>query len=266
MLHEIIAHKRDEVKHRKSHANKVTLLRTIADLPAPASFEGSLRDGQCTWPRLIAEIKQYSPSGGLLCQSFDPVAIAATYNTAGAAALSVLTDQRYFRGSLEIMSTVSKAVPLPILNKEFMVDEFQIYEARAHNADAVLLIVAILDRSQLVEYTHIAQELDLDVLVEVHTERELSTVLEYMPDTRLLGINNRDLATMTTDIETTSKLLTYIPSHDRKKLTLVSESGISSRHDVEKLAEAGINAMLVGESLLRAEHIGEKINELIKPR
>ena len=265
MLQEIVAHKLREVNDRKSLPHKSNLRSIITDIPAAVSFTKAIRGGQGKWPRLIAEIKKQSPSGGMLRNSFDPLAIANTYKNSGASALSVLTDQRYFKGSLNIMATIGKAVPLPILNKEFMVDEIQFYEARAYRADAVLLIVAILERSQLLEYAHLAQELGLDVLVEVHTEAELAIALDTMPDIQLLGINNRDLATLTTDLQTTFRLVERIPSELRKSMTVVSESGISSRTDVERLAEAGIHAMLVGESLLKADNITEKVKELVNP-
>ena len=266
MLREIVAHKIDEVNDRKSSSHKSNLRSKIADIPAAGGFTKSLRVENGGWPRLIAEVKKQSPSGGILRDPFDPLAIANTYKNAGASALSVLTDQRFFKGSLDIMAQLGEAIHLPVLNKEFMVDEIQFYEARAFRADAVLLIVAILERSQLVEYGHLAQELGLDVLVEVHSEPDLAIALEYMPDIQLLGINNRDLATLTIDLQTTFRLAERIPSEVRANMTLVSESGISKRADVKQLAEAGIHAMLVGESLLKSETIGEKVKELTEPR
>lgn len=263
MLKEIVAHKLREVSGRKSSPHKSNLRSIIADIPATVDFTKAIRGDQGEYPRLIAEVKKQSPSGGLLRDPFDPLVIANRYKNAGASALSVLTDQRYFNGSLDIMATVGKAVSLPVLNKEFMVDEIQFYEARAYRADAVLLIVAILERSQLVEYAHLATELGLDVLVEVHTEAELAIALDTMPDIQLLGINNRDLATLTTDLETTFRLVERIPAELRKSMTVVSESGISSRADVERLAEAAIHAMLVGESLLKAPDISAKVKELL---
>lgn len=263
MLREIVVHKRDEVNDRKSLAHKSNLRITIADIPPTVGFTKAIRAGQDKRPCLIAEVKKQSPSGGLLRNPFDPLTIANTYKNSGASAVSVLTDHRYFHGSLDIMATIGKAVSLPILNKEFMVDEIQFYEARAYRADAVLLIVAILERSQLLEYAHLARELSLDVLVEVHTETELAIALEYLPENQLLGINNRDLATLTTNLETTFRLIERIPSELRNNMTIVSESGISSRADVERLAEAEIDAMLVGETLLKAQNISKKVSELL---
>ncbi|HIB55171.1 MAG TPA: indole-3-glycerol phosphate synthase TrpC [Nitrospirales bacterium] len=263
MLQEIISNKRVEVSERKSSFHKSNIQSIISDIPSTIGFEKVLRGCEGEWPRLIAEVKKQSPSGGILRDPFDPLAIANTYKNSGASAVSVLTDRQYFKGSLDLMATIGKAVSLPILNKEFMVDEIQFYEARAYRADAVLLIVAILERSQLVEYAHLAQELGLDVLVEVHSEPELAIALEFLSDIRLLGINNRDLATLTTDLHTTFRLIERIPSDLRKNMTLVSESGISSRRDVERLAEAGIQAMLVGEALLKAQDISKKVSELL---
>ncbi|MBQ27417.1 MAG: indole-3-glycerol phosphate synthase [Nitrospiraceae bacterium] len=263
MLREIVACKRDEVNDRKSSSHKLNLQRIIADTPFAVGFAKALHGTQGECPRLIAEVKKQSPSGGVLRDPFDPLAIANAYKSAGASALSVLTDQRYFHGSLDIMATVGKAVALPVLNKEFMVDEIQFYEARAYRADAVLLIVAILERSQLIEYSHLAQELGLDVLVEIHTEGELAIATDAMPDIQLLGINNRDLTTLTTDLATTFRLVNCISSELRNNMTIVSESGISSRIDVERLAEVGIHAMLVGEALLKAQNISRKVSELL---
>ena len=172
----------------------------------------------------------------------------------------MLTDKAFFQGSLDSLRAIREEVPLPALNKEFMVDELQFYEARAHLADAVLLIVAALDRPQLIDYYHLArQEFGLDVLIEVHHERELDLVLERLPEARLIGINNRDLTTFVTSLDVTVRLAPRIPG---EKL-IVSESGIATRDDVTRVAEAGVRAILVGESLLAATDIGAKIRELL---
>jgi indole-3-glycerol phosphate synthase len=170
-----------------------------------------------------------------------------------------LTDKDFFQGDLRYLQDIKKAVPLPALNKEFMVGDVQFYEARAHGADAVLLIVAALERRQLVDYHALASGLGMDALFETHHERELDLVLEWVPDARLIGINNRDLKTFTTDLDVTFRLTKRIPSD---KL-IVSESGIHSRRDVLRLVEAGVHAMLVGESLIRAKRTGEKVRELL---
>lgn len=214
-------------------------------------------------PALIAEVKRASPSLGWLRpefeERFDHVGIAREYRDHGASALSVLTDKDFFRGSLDYLSDIRQAVGIPVLNKEFMVGDIQFYEARAHGADAVLLIMAALERRQYIDFTLLAKELTLDVLVEIHHERELDTVLEWTPDARLIGINNRDLKTFSTDLGVTLRLAKRIPPD---KL-IVSESGIHKRDDVLRLLEAGVHAMLVGESLIKADDIGAKIGELL---
>jgi indole-3-glycerol phosphate synthase len=213
-------------------------------------------------PALIAEVKKASPSLGLLRpeygEKFDHLEIARSYYAHGASALSVLTDKDFFQGSLDHLREIKHAIPLPVLNKEFMIGEVQFYEARAHGADAVLLIVAALEREQLIDFHALTKELDMDTLFEVHHERELDTVLERIPDARLIGINNRDLKTFSTDLGVTLRLAKRVPND---KL-IVSESGIHKRDDVIRLLDAGVQAMLVGESLIRADDIGAKIQEL----
>jgi indole-3-glycerol phosphate synthase len=191
-------------------------------------------------------------------EKFDHLSIARAYYEHGASAVSVLTDKDFFKGDLQYLADIKKALPIPALDKEFMVGEIQFYEARAHGADAVLLIVAALERRQLMDFFALAGELGMDVLFETHHERELDTVLEWMPTARLIGINNRDLKTFTTDLNVTFRLAKRIPADK----VIVSESGIRSRADVLKLAEAGIHAMLVGESLIKSDDIGKKVKEL----
>ncbi|MEO8326776.1 MAG: indole-3-glycerol phosphate synthase TrpC, partial [Nitrospirota bacterium] len=183
------------------------------------------------------------------------------YRDHGASALSVLTDQDYFQGNLEYLHNVKEAVHLPTLNKEFMIEEIQFYEARAFGADCVLLIAAALDRFQLDDFFTFAQGLSLDVLIEIHDERELDTVLERVPLARLIGINNRDLKTFQTDLGVTERLAKRMPTDT----LIVSESGIHSRAHVVRILEAGVKAMLIGESLLRADSIQSKIQELLHP-
>jgi len=190
---------------------------------------------------------------------FDPVEIAQTYKEHGAASLSVLTDQEFFQGSLNYLSQVKDHVGLPTLNKEFVVDDIQFYEARAYGADAILLIVAALDRVQLEDFYAIAKGLKLDVLIETHDEREIDLVLERVPQAELIGINNRDLKTFSTDLAITNRLAKRIPENK----IIVSESGIYKRDDVETILEAGARVMLIGESLVRADNIGEKIQSLL---
>jgi indole-3-glycerol phosphate synthase len=267
ILDTILEHKRREVKDKKNARYLADLKTKIRDAPAPIGFYQALAgpprsptSPTVESPRLIAEVKKASPSRGVLCENFDPLKIAQTYHEHGAAALSVLTDREFFQGSPEHLRAIREKVPLPALNKEFMVDELQFYEARAHLADAVLLIVAALDRAQLVDFYHLArQEFGLDILLEVHHERELDLVLERLPGARIIGINNRDLTTFVTSLDVTFRLATRIPMD---KL-IVSESGIFTRDDVRRVAEAGVRAILVGESLMTAKDVGAKIRELI---
>jgi indole-3-glycerol phosphate synthase len=265
----ILEHKKQEIREKKTAGYLAELKAKIREAPPPLGFYKALaaprffeshRSGSPSATRLIAEIKRASPSRGVLREDFDPVAIAREYQKHGAAALSVLTDRAFFQGSLEYLHAIRESVPLPALNKEFMVDELQFYEARAHGADAVLLIVSVLDRVQLVDYYHLArQEFGLDVLIEVHHERELDRVLERVPEARLIGINNRDLGTFVTSLDVTVRLAKRIPDHK----FIVSESGIATREDVQRVAQAGARAVLVGESLMTANDIGVKIKELM---
>ncbi len=263
ILSRIIEHKRSELRHKQSRGYLAELKSKIRDAGHPMGFAVALdATRMSTSPALIAEIKKASPSLGLLRQEFqerfDYVGIAKAYQESGASALSVLTDKEFFQGDLEYLSAIKQTVPLPALNKEFMVDDIQFYEARAYGADAVLLIVAALERRQLTDFHALAKELALDVLIETHHERELDTVLEWIPDARMIGINNRDLNTFTTDLTVTKRLAPRIPSG---KL-IISESGIHTRNDVEQLLEFGVHAMLIGESLIRAENSLDKIHEL----
>ncbi len=264
ILDRILDHKKAELRRKKSRGYLTSLKSKIADRPGPLEFITAL-EAACTpdSPALIAEVKKASPSQGLMrpefADRFNPVEIAQTYKDHGAAAVSVLTDQEYFQGCLEYLTQVKEQVGLPALNKEFMVNDIQFYEARAYGADAVLLIVAALDRIQLEDFYAIAKGLKLDVLIETHHEREVDTVLERIPQATLIGINNRNLKTFSTDLGITARLAKRIPSD---KL-IVSESGIHKRDDVLQILEAGAKVMLVGESLVRADNIGEKIQSLL---
>jgi len=263
ILDRILEHKKAEIRHKSSRGYLADLKNKIRDAGPTMGFavmlEAMRRPDR---PALIAEVKKASPSLGLLRQEFEqrfePVAIAGAYREHGAAAVSVLTDKDFFQGSLEYLAEVKQKVGLPALNKEFMVADIQFYEARAYGADAVLLIVAGLEKRQLIDFAALAKELSLDILVETHHERELDIVLEWLPDIRLIGINNRDLKTFSTDLGVTLRLAKRIPDD---KL-IVSESGIHKRDDVVRLIEAGVQAMLIGESLIRAQDIGAKIREL----
>jgi indole-3-glycerol phosphate synthase len=263
ILDRILEHKKAELRHKQSRAYLADLKAIIRDVPPPLGFAVALDATRSdASPALIAEVKKASPSLGLLreefAEKFDHLSIARAYYEHGASAVSVLTDKDFFKGDLQYLADIKKALPIPALDKEFMVGEIQFYEARAHGADAVLLIVAALERRQLMDFFALAGELGMDVLFETHHERELDTVLEWMPTARLIGINNRDLKTFTTDLNVTFRLAKRIPADK----VIVSESGIRSRADVLKLAEAGIHAMLVGESLIKSDDIGKKVKEL----
>lgn len=264
ILDRILEHKRAELRHKQSRGYLSELKASIRDVAPPLGFADALAARRtAASPALIAEVKKASPSLGLLRpefeQQFEPIGIADAYRRHGAAALSVLTDKEFFQGSLDYLRSIKGKVGLPALNKEFMVGDVQFYEARAYEADAVLLIVAALDRRQLIDFYALAGELGLDVLFETHHERELDTVLEWVPEARLIGINNRDLQTFSTDLAATFRLAKRVPPGK----IIVSESGIHKRADVLRLVEAGVHAMLVGESLIRAEDIGAKMKELL---
>ena len=255
ILDEIIAYKKQELAETKRAVPLSELRSRVADAQPTRGFEKAL--SQAGGIRLIAEVKKASPSKGVIREDFDPVEIAKTYARSGADCLSVLTEKKYFQGKLEYLSGIRKAVELPLLRKDFIVEEYQILEARAAGADAVLLIAACLDRRQLEDLLHAAQESGLDVLVESHTYKELDRSLAA--GATLVGINNRDLQSFSVNLQTTLDLLTDIPE-DR---TVVSESGIRTRDDVVKLEKAGVDAILVGESLMREKDIGKKVKELL---
>ena len=264
ILDRILEHKKSELRRKKSRGYLAELKGRITDRSAPLGFIKALEAGLTEdSPALIAEVKKASPSQGLMrpefTHTFEPAEIAKTYEAAGASALSVLTDQEYFQGCLDYLALVKDHVSLPALNKEFMLEEIQFYEARAYGADCILLIVAALDRIQLQDLYSVAHGLDLDVLIETHDERELDTVLERVPEAQLIGINNRNLKTFSTDLGITERLAERIPAD---KL-IVSESGIHTRDHVIRIKEAGAKAMLIGESLIKATNIEEKIQGLL---
>lgn len=264
ILDRILEHKKAELRHKQSRSYLADLKAAIRDAPPTLGFSVTLDATKPpSSPALIAEVKKASPSLGLLRpefeETFDYLGLARTYHEQGASAVSVLTDKGFFQGDLQYLKAIKRAIPIPTLNKEFMVGDVQFYEARAHGADAILLIVAALERRQLMDFYALATELGMDSLFETHHERELDTVLEWIPTARLIGINNRDLKTFTTDLNVTFRLAKRIPAD---KL-IISESGIHKRDDVVKLNEAGIHGMLIGESLIRAEDTSNKVRELI---
>jgi len=255
VLDEIVANTRAEVARRKSAVPRSALERHCDAAPATRDFEGALRPSPGA-VRLIAEVKKASPSRGVLSSGLDPVALATTYATHGAHAISVLTDEKYFRGSLDDLRRVRAAVDVPLLRKDFTIDDYQLWESRAAGADAVLLIVSILEPARLAELSAAAKGLGLAALVECHTAAELDQALAV--GSRIIGINNRDLATFETHITTTLELLPLIPPGP----IVVSESGFFTAADVRRVVSAGAHAVLVGEGLVRAPDVPAKLREL----
>jgi indole-3-glycerol phosphate synthase len=260
ILEQILRDKTAEVAECRRRRPLAELRRLVRDLPPPRHFLAALRGhgvGSETPARVIAEVKKASPSRGVIRPDFDAVAIARTYAANGATALSVLTDAKYFQGALSFLEDIAAVVPLPILRKDFTVDAYQVYESRLAHADALLLIVAALEDGELGEFLGLSRELGLAALLEVHTLEELERVLPLHP--QLIGINNRDLRTFQTDIDTTLNLLPWVPP----EVVVVSESGIHTAADIRRLREKGVQAFLVGESLMRAPDPGIKLCELL---
>jgi len=255
ILDNIVTTKREEVARAKTERPESTLRRRLADVPPARDFLAALSTGPPI--RLIAEVKKASPSKGVIRDDFDPVAIARTYQQHGASCISVLTDERYFHGSLEYLRQVRAAVDLPVLRKDFIIDPYQVVETRAAGADAVLLIAECLDDALLERLHDAIVDLGMTPLVELYEPSNLAHVLRV--GARLIGVNNRDLRTFEVDLNHTLRLRRQIPA-DR---VVVGESGIRSRRDVERLEAAGVQAMLVGESLLRQPDVGAAVDELL---
>ncbi len=256
LLDQIVRDKRAEVVRRKGEISRSELEARGRHLPPARDFRGALQPRPPARVRLIAEVKKASPSRGVLRESFDPVALARTYAAAGASALSVLTDATYFHGAPEHLKQVRASVDLPLLRKDFVLDEYQLWESRALGADAVLLIVAALERLELRDLLQTAKGIGLGALVEVHTARELDQALAV--DSSIIGINNRDLQTLETRVETSLELLPRVPPGP----AVVSESGLFTRSDVERVVAAGAHAVLVGEALVTAADVAAKVREL----
>ncbi len=253
-LKEILDNKRREI----ALAKQTLPLTRLKDMPGFArqclSLQKALYNEDVA---VIAEIKKASPSKNVIREDFDPLKIAREYVRNGASAISVLTDKKYFQGDIRFIHNIRPFVPIPILRKDFIIDSYQLIEAKAFGADAVLLIVAALEQEQLHDLYTEATKLGLDCLVEVHKEQELESL--DLSRVKMIGINNRDLTDFTVDVSTTLRLTSYIPSG----ITIVSESGISSRVDIEHLRTYGIHAVLVGESLMRAADPGEALRSLL---
>jgi indole-3-glycerol phosphate synthase len=259
ILKKIIEYKVREVSAALAATSVAELKTHIADLEdTPRGFERALRDAVATdWTAIIAEIKKGSPSKGIIRSDFDPQEIAEIYQNNGATCLSILTDEHFFMGHLRYLALIRETVSLPLLRKDFIIDSYQIYEARAAGADAILLIAACLELSQLQEFYAVAKELCLDVLLEVHNEDEMDKALQT--ECTLIGVNNRNLRSFTTDLGTTGRLARLLPANRM----LVAESGINSRADIKRLKCDGAGAFLVGEALIRQTDIAAKLQELL---
>lgn len=256
VLAQILASKGDELREARSRVPLAEIKARALDRPRARPFESSLRraDGRIG---LIAEVKKASPSAGVIRADFDPVQIAQTYQAAGADCLSVLTDERYFQGHLDYLLAIRAVVDLPLLRKDFTIDPYQIYEARAAGADAVLLIVAALSAAQVADFAGVARELGMAALVEVHTEEEMQVALDT--GAMLIGINSRDLKTFVTDLGVIERLAAMVAG----SATLVGESGIKTSVDVARVQTAGVQAILVGETLMRSPDIAAAVRELV---
>ena len=255
ILDDIVAAKRGELERQRLQVPLESLERRIAARPPPLNFSGALLGEKV---RLIGEVKKASPSRGLLCPDFDPVRLAKTYADNGAAAISVLTDPR-FQGTGEHLEAVKQALlhrGIPVLRKDFIFDPYQVCEARAWGADAILLIATMLTPNDLEELQDLGRHYWMQCLVEVHTRKELETALEAGAE--IIGINNRDLRTFHTDLSVTSELAKLVP----KGKIIVSESGINAKEDMLNLKQMGVHAALVGEALVTAQDVGAKVREL----
>ena len=256
ILSKIIEEKKREIDIAQKEMPLGDLKKEAESLCLRSSFKRNIsRKGHIN---LIAEIKKSSPSKGVIRHDFKPLKIALTYQAAGASALSVLTDERFFDGKLSYLKMLKKRVTIPILRKDFIIDEYQVYESAVNGADAVLLIAHILTQEQLVRYYNIAKELGMDVMVEVHNEEEVEKALAS-PAT-IIGINNRDLTDFNVDISVTQRLIHFIPENK----IIVSESGIETYEQVMFLKSLGVSAVLIGETFMRSKNIGEKVRELMR--
>jgi indole-3-glycerol phosphate synthase len=255
-LPQIMAHHREDVAYRKAHAN-LRALELAAAEHTPRGFAAALRKKAANGVAVIAEVKKASPSKGLIRADFDAAMIAKQYEAGGAAVLSVLTDEKFFQGSLENLRRASASVPLPCLRKDFMVDEFQVLEARANHADAILLIVAALTDAELKTLRDAARAMHLDVLCEVHDAEEVQRALSL--DCECVGVNSRDLKTFEVSLDRACELAEMLP----KSAVRVAESGIHTAADTKRLMAAGFDAFLIGESLMRKPEPGDALRDLI---
>ena len=262
ILEKIVWHKEAEVARLREKTPLASLQRQAMTAAPPLDFAAALRQGKTT-PAVIAEVKKASPSKGVIRADFDPVAIATAYEKGGATCLSVLTDAEFFQGSFDYLAQIRQTVKLPLLCKEFIIYPYQIYQARIHGADAILLITAILSDKDLGYFIRIAKALGMTALVEVHTAEELERVLT-IEHVELLGVNNRNLEDFSVSLDTTRDLLAQASASTRAdQITFISESGIHQPADVAQVTKAGAQAILVGESLMRQSDPGAAIGQLM---
>lgn len=265
ILAEIVWHKQQEVVQLQTDMPLAELQKQVNDTPWAEDFLMAIEQSDLQ-PSLIAEVKKASPSKGVICADFDPVKIAQAYEQSGATCISVLTDRKFFQGSFDNLRKIRQSVALPLLCKEFVIDPYQIYLARAAGADAVLLIAAILSDSSLQNFLKIAHELGMTALVEVHTLDELDRVLA-LSDVRLIGINNRNLENFHVDLETTRLLMAQRRQQiSDLGITVVSESGLHTAEDLSLVANAGVRAVLVGESLVKQPDVEQAVRSLLNTK
>ena len=257
ILREILRHKKAELSSTKRLSPLADLKARIRDEKSTVSFQEALKRMPGGPIRLIAEVKKASPSKGLIREDFNVRDIVSTYNKKAVAAVSVLTEERYFGGRIDYLTLARNSTAKPLLRKDFIFDEYQVYEARAYRADAILLIVSALEKSHLADLYALAQELTLDCLVEVHDLKELETALDC--NAGIIGLNNRNLKTLNINLKTTAELLKEIPDGT----IIVSESGYESRRDIESVSLTKTDAVLIGTAIMKSEDIGAKIDELL---
>jgi len=258
ILDEIFAHKRTELASAKESVSVADLESAIEELSIPPDFAAALKGDSDTTPKLIAEVKYRSPSKGILYPNFDHLSLACTYVENGAAAISVLTDEKFFGGSLDYLREIADLnYDIPLLRKDFIFDRYQLLEARAAGASAVLLIVAMLESAQLRDLLVATHEIGMEALVETHTSDEVQQALEA--GARVIGVNNRNLHTFNVSLKTSLQLRSQIPSN----VVMVAESGIHTTDDIARLAAKGVDAMLIGEGLVTASDISAKVREFV---
>ena len=254
ILDKIIDKRKEQLEREKRNCSGQDMKIRCNEAEFPViSFSKAIKKDTLS---VISEVKKASPSKGLICPNFHPVEIAKEYEKSGANAISCLTEEYYFQGSSEYLAAIRKAVNIPVLRKDFIIDEYQIYEAKVLGANAVLLIAAVLSPAQMQEYSELAHELGLECLVEVHNEDEYKKTTSFVPD--MLGINNRNLYTFDVDLNTTGRLAEIVGEQS----VLVSESGIKNNEDMKKVRALGADAVLIGETLMRSGNIGETLRSL----